>query len=162
SGNNRINPAPTRKTRLCRKIFSGGEVNISSSPPRKMLCPPIFARTGRGCAHAREWSRTNRYSIDMKKPPGAAAWVDGWMARYPWRARPDAAFGQLVHAVSQMPEQLRVAVHAEAVARLPRLRADKKDPLHWEKGATLYALVCRLYDEDLPRTERDVCALLKS
>jgi hypothetical protein len=95
----------------------------------------------------------------------ASAWLDRWMANYPWSrdaARNAGAASDLVQAASAYPPQERMSLLQAAVARLPSLRADQADPSHRQKGTALYTLVCHLYQEDLPRTERDVCILLEA
>jgi hypothetical protein len=42
------------------------------------------------------------------------------------------------------------------------MRAGRDDPFWFHKGSAVYELVCRLYQQKLPYTEGDVCALLVS
>src|SRR3954471_12261921 len=92
----------------------------------------------------------------------AASWLEQWLAAYPWTASADEAGCALVRDVLALPTRKRVALHKEAVARLPRMRLQSEDPYRWQKGSAVSGLACQLYDEDVAYTEKDICSLLRS
>jgi hypothetical protein len=98
----------------------------------------------------------------MADPFDAAAWIDRWLAAYPFATQPREAADDLAAAVASLPKKQQVAIHEQAVARLPALRRDTADPHHFSKGSALYSLACRLYKEKLPRALEDVLSLLRS
>jgi hypothetical protein len=92
----------------------------------------------------------------------AARWLDEWLRAYPWHEDDDGAGPALVDAAMALPTSARVALHTEAVARLPAMREAADDGFRWKRGSAVYELACHLYEAKLAYTEADVCALLRS
>jgi hypothetical protein len=89
----------------------------------------------------------------------ASVWLDHWLETYSgnWD---DSAGQALVQAAAKLQPAQQIALHLEAVSRLPRMRAERKDQRDWQQGAAVYELAWRLYSRKLPRTETDIYALL--
>ena len=70
----------------------------------------------------------------MPASPDPVAWLDAWMAAFPWSASGETAGAALLRDVLALPKAARVPLHKEAVRRLPLLRVSE-DPLRWTQGS---------------------------
>jgi len=92
----------------------------------------------------------------------AASWLDAWLKAYPWQKSDFSAGKVLVRDALQLSKDTRIALHKEAVARLPTLRESADDPYGWYKGSAVYELAVSFYRKKLPYDEDDIVALLVS
>jgi hypothetical protein len=92
----------------------------------------------------------------------ATAWLDAWLAGYPWSTSASSAGATLIRAAMELEKDARLALHKEAVARLPILRAGRDDVHAWNKGSAVYELVVTLYKGNVSYREEDIVALLTS